>query len=321
MSVGVLAPRAADAAVARVVRDGLFRADKQLPAWLLYDEQGSRLFERITTLPSYYLTRAERAILLREAGAILDAVGADITEVVELGAGTATKSQLLLETIVARRGRARFVPVDVSAAPVELARSRLAREVPGVTVAPMFLQHAAALAALAARPTPRAVLFLGSSIGNLDEAEAAALLYGVARCLGGGALVLGTDLRKAPAVLVPAYDDPEGVSAAFNLNVLHRINRELGARFELAAFRHVATWNEAASRMDMYLESLREQAVPIAALGLTVRLRRGERIHTESSRKYGDADVDALVAAAGMVRTHTWTDAAGRFAVHVGRVP
>lgn len=319
MSEALLAPPV-DAAVAKVVRDGLCRADKQLPPWLLYDDEGSRLFERITTLPSYYLTRAERAILAREAGAILDAVGADLAEVVELGAGTATKSQLLLEALVARRGHARFVPVDVSAAPVELAIARLARELPGVTVAPLFQQHAPALASLAVDPTRRAVLFLGSSIGNLDEAEAAALLAGVSACLAGGALVLGTDLRKSPEVLVPAYDDPEGVSAAFNLNVLYRINRELGGRFEPAAFRHVAEWNEVGSRMDMYLESMREQVVPIAALGVTVRLRRGERIHTESSRKYGIADVDALLRAAGMVRTHTWTDDAGRFAVHVGRV-
>ncbi|MDP2309403.1 MAG: L-histidine N(alpha)-methyltransferase [Pseudomonadota bacterium] len=315
-----------DVGVASAVREGLGGERKHLPPWLLYDEEGSRLFERITTLPSYYLTRAERAVLEAHAGEILDAWGTRVDEVVELGAGTATKSQLLLRVLVARQGSTCFVPVDVSAAPVNQARARLARELPTVTVAPMFQQHEAALAALAARPTRRVVLFLGSSIGNLEPNEAVSLARAVRGCIApgpegtGGALVLGTDLRKSPELLLPAYDDPEGVSAAFNRNVLARINRELGGRFDLSAVRHVAEWNEPGSRMDMYLESLRDQSVPITALGMTVRLGRGERIHTESSRKYGIEDVDALLGSAGMRRLRTWTDPERRFAVHVAGV-
>ncbi|MDP2313589.1 MAG: L-histidine N(alpha)-methyltransferase [Pseudomonadota bacterium] len=316
-----------DPAVARVVREGLTQRHKRLPPWLLYDAEGSRLFERITTLPSYYLTRAERAVLEQHGPEIVEAAGpcnsaGAIDEVVELGAGTATKSQLLLRVLVARDGATRFVPVDVSAAPVNAARARLARDLPTVTVAPRFQHHEAALAALAAIPARRLVLFLGSSIGNLEPAEAASLLRAVRACVTPtGALVLGTDLRKSPDVLVPAYDDPEGVSAAFNKNVLARINRELGGTFDLGAVRHVAEWNGAGSRMDMYLESTREQAVFIAALGLTVRLAAGERIHTESSRKYGLEDVDALLGGAGLERWRTWTDAGGRFAVHVAGRP
>ncbi|MES2644553.1 MAG: L-histidine N(alpha)-methyltransferase [Myxococcota bacterium] len=327
MSAVLLEAPPLDIGVASVVREGLGRPDKRLPAWLLYDDEGSRLFERITLLPSYYLTRAERAVLEMNGGEILDvAGGADLEEVVELGAGTATKSQLLLEVLVARRGSTRFVPVDVSAAPVNLARARLARQLPTVRVAPLFQRHEGALAALATRPARRVVLFLGSSIGNLEPDEARSLLRAVRWCVtpgpdgSGGMLVLGTDLRKSPEMLIPAYDDPEGVSASFNKNVLTRINRELGGRFDLAAFRHVAEWNEAGSRMEMYLESLHEQSVPIAALGMTVHLGEGERIHTESSQKYGLDDVDAMLQSAGLRRIQTWMDPLERFAVHVAGV-
>lgn len=321
MSVGVREAPLVGVGVAAAVREGLGRPNKSLPPWLLYDDEGSRLFECITALPSYYLTRAERAVLELHRAEILDAVGPDVDEVVELGAGTATKSQLLLRVLVARQGTVRFVPVDVSAAPVSEARTRLAHDLPTVTVAPLFQHHEAALASLAAHPARRVVLFLGSSIGNLEPHESASLLRAVRGCVAPhGSFVLGTDLRKPPDVLVPAYDDPEGVSAAFNKNVLARINRELGGRFDLGGVRHVAEWNEVGSRMDMFLESLRDQVVPIAALGMTVRLAKGERIHTESSRKYGIEDVDSLLGAAGMRRVRTWVDLEGRFAVTVAGV-
>jgi len=164
----------------------------------------------------------------------------------------------------------------------------------------------------------KVVLFVGSSIGNYEGPDAIDLLAGIRGALDpGDALILGTDLRKDPAVLVPAYDDAAGVTAAFNRNVLARINRELGGRFDLERFRHVALWNDTASRIEMHLESDGDQVVAIDRLGISVRFRDRERIHTESSVKYDDAMVDALLGAARFRRSQTWTDAQHRFAVHL----
>ncbi len=286
--------------VAAAVRAGLDRPDKRLPPWLLYDAEGSRLFERITELDTYYLTRAERGILERHADDIARVAPAE--EVVELGAGTATKSELVLAALDHAGVETRFVPVDVSAEPMRIARERLARSLPQVRVAPLIATNEVALAGMAPSPS-RLVLFLGSSIGNLEDDEAIALLRAVRRVAG--ALLLGADLRKAVPTLLAAYDDP--VTDAFIRNVLTRLNRELGADFAQGAMRYVPVWNAGASRMQMYLESTREQRVHVAALGLTVRLGAGERIHVEDSRKYDPPAVDALLAAAGFARAATWT--------------
>jgi dimethylhistidine N-methyltransferase len=292
---------------------------------LFYDQHGSSLYERITSLPEYYLTRVERSILEENADAIVAAVRRANTHplhVVELGAGTATKSQILLDAVVRAQGHCLYVPIDVSRAPLEQATRRLAREAPCVVVRPIATSHERALGELRSTSSRRLVLFIGSSIGNYEDCDAVALLARVRAILApGGALLLGTDWRKSPSVLLPAYDDAQGVTAAFNKNLLTRINRELGGSFDLDRFSHVARWNERESRIEMHLQSACEQVVRIRALELEVRFTRGETIHTESSIKYDMPRVDRLLVAANLVRQHTYFDREQHFAVHLARVP
>lgn len=310
-------------ALGRAVRLGLGAAHKTLPPWLFYDAAGSALFERITELEEYYLTRTERGILERHAAEVarrmLDGAPGPV-HVVELGAGTATKSQLVLSAFVREQGPTLFLPVDVSADALEQAMARLRAEEPHVRVRPLRARHEEALPEVARLGPRRLVLFIGSSIGNLDDGDAVALFRGVRRSLlPGGALLLGADRRKDPSILIAAYDDALGVTAAFNKNVLARINRELGGRFDLDAFRHRARWNDRASRVEMHLESTRAQRVRIDALGLEVDLAAGETIHTESSAKYDDARLHALVRAAGFAPERTFEDDRGWFGVHLCR--
>jgi dimethylhistidine N-methyltransferase len=321
--------------VARAVSDGLLRADKRLPAWLFYDAEGSRLYEQITQLPEYYLTRAERSIFEKHSDAIVASAAAQGVgpqdanpkgrepvrlHVAELGAGAATKTQVLLRAVVRRQGKTTFVPADVSRSALEEGARRMAHEEPELTVLPALGHHEDALGAIRAMPDRQLVLFIGSSIGNYAPDEARALLSSVRGSLRpGAAFLLGTDLKKSPGVLIPAYDDSRGVTAAFNKNVLRHINRELGADFDVERFRHVALWNEAHSRIEMHLESLARQAVRIDALGVDVILRKGERIHTESSVKYDDAMVDSLLGSSGFGRERTFLDDDGRFAVHLAK--
>ena len=308
--------------IARAVRDGLTATPKTLPAWLFYDERGSELFEAITALPEYYLTRAERSIFERDGAAIMAAAfaGGEAT-IAELGAGTAAKTHVLLSAAADLRGAATYVPIDVSAAALEIARERLAAGEPRITVHPWVASHDDAFPRLRTLRGRKVVLFIGSSIGNYEGAEAAGLLAGLRAGLDrGDALVLGTDLRKDPAVLIPAYDDAAGVTAAFNKNVLARINRELGGHFNLDWFHHRAIWNDARSRIEMHLVSDGPQVIAIDGLDLTARFRDRETIHTESSVKYDDAMVDGLLAGAGFRRERTWCDDGGRFAVHLARV-
>ena len=310
--------------IARDVRKGLSAAHKHLPPYLFYDKRGSALYEQITELPEYYLTRVEREIFTTHADAIIERASrahAAPLHVVELGAGTATKSQILLSAVVRLQGRCLYVPVDVSRSPLDEAKQRLQRQEPAIRVRPLVMTHEQAFSELQHIPAQRLVLFIGSSIANYDDDAAIALLRGVARSIAPeGALLLGTDWRKSPEVMVPAYDDAQGVTAAFNKNVLARINRELDASFALDRFEHVAVWNEAASRIEMHLESSREQLVPIRALGMEVRFARGERIHTESSIKYDLPRVEHLLREAGFTRETTYFDTKERFAVHLARV-
>lgn len=309
--------------VGREVASGLSRQPKALPPYLFYDEEGSRLYERITELPEYYPTRTERAILAQNADDIVARASrgaGDELRVIELGAGTASKTRLVLSAVLSRQGRCLYMPIDVSASALDEAAQRLAEELPQVDVRPIVGRHEDAFDAIRALGPRRLVLFIGSSIGNLSDDEAAAFLRGVHGGLStGGALLLGTDLRKSPDRLVAAYDDAAGVTAAFNKNVLARINRELGGRFSLDTFRHVALWNEADSRVEMHLESTIAQEVRIESLALTVPFRRGERIHTESSAKYDQARVDRMLTRAGFTLERTYTDAESLFAVHLAR--
>lgn len=309
--------------IADDVEAGLTAPAKSLPPTLFYDAIGSELYERITELPEYYPTRTERAIFERHGAEIVEAAARGTSaplRPVELGAGTATKTQFLLRAILDRQGRCDYLPIDVSEAALAEAAARLAREQPEVRVRPLVARHRDAYGAIAAVRPQQFALFIGSSIGNFDDDEATQLLSGLAASLRPGSpFLLGTDMCRDPEVLIPAYDDAQGVTAEFDKNVLARINRELGGEFDLDRFRHVARWNAGLSRVEMHLESLEDQTVPVTALGLEVSFRRGETIHTESSVKYDLDHVDALLGSAGFERERTFTDPAGRFGVHLAR--
>jgi dimethylhistidine N-methyltransferase len=308
------------AAVTAAAREGLLRAHKRLPAWLFYDDEGSALFEEITRLPEYYPTRTERGILARDAGAMIDAAGPPL-EVVELGAGSASKTRLLLDAALARQPRLRYVPVDVSRAALADAAEGL-RGVSRLDVHPVAARYPEELGFLrgAARGR-RLVLFLGSNVGNFDARAAQRLLSGVRRHLSpGDALLVGADCRKSARILLPAYDDAAGVTARFNKNVLVRLNRELGATFRPELFRHVARWNARASRIELYLESAVKQSVAIAALQAKVPFTAGERIFTESSYKRTPAQTRQLLARAGFVPETTWFDPRRWFGLTLARV-
>ena len=308
-------------AVASAVRNGMSLARKRLPPWLLYDDEGSALFEEITRLPAYYLTATERAILTAHADAVLEAAGFP-GEIVELGAGSASKTRVLLAALRGRQARVRYVPVDVS--PAALAKATLVlRSLRHVDVRPVVARYPEELGFLR-RPVEgrRLVLFLGSNVGNYDPPRAIELLAAVRRHLApGDGFLMGVDRRKSPALLLPAYDDDAGVTARFNKNVLTRINRELGANFDLDRFRHVVIWNGRASRLDLFLESAVAQRVVIPALNLRVELAARERIHMESSYKLTDARVRDLLERAGFTPEALWTDERGLYAVHLARVP
>jgi dimethylhistidine N-methyltransferase len=275
------------------------------------------LFERITELPEYYLTRTERAILSEYADEIISAAGNPET-LVELGAGSASKTTLLLDAAVAACGVANYIPIDVSSAALRDAQSRIRALCTGVKVEPIHAEYAPGLARLPRSAGRKLVLFIGSSIGNFELFEAARLLADIRRSLSpGDAVLLGTDMRKSLDLLIPAYDDAQGVTSAFNKNLLRRINRELGASFKLSTFAHRIRWNDEQSRIEMHLESLRHQSVPIEMLDIVVNFREGETIHTENSTKFSMDMVDRMVNNAGLRRERTWFDQKKWFGVHL----
>jgi dimethylhistidine N-methyltransferase len=315
-----------DERVSAAVREGLTARPKRLPAWLFYDEAGSRLFDAITELPEYYLTRTERGIFLLASDEILDraAEGARL-RIAELGAGSADKTRLLLQAAIELQGAVLYEPVDVSASALEGARERIEREIDGVTVTPRVMDYTDGDGSrLHFGPVDcgerRLVLYIGSSIGNFEPHQAAKLLHRVRAGLRkGDSFLLGVDLAKEDSILLAAYDDAAGVTAAFNRNLLARLNRELDAEFELEGFAHCALWNEEESRIEMHLKSRGAQRVRVGALDLTVEFAAGESIHTENSYKYRPGQAEALLTAAGFCAEATWTDARGWFAVCLGR--
>jgi dimethylhistidine N-methyltransferase len=295
---------------------GLTASPKTLPPKLFYDAEGVRLFDAITQLPEYYLTRTERALLARVASEIV-ALAAPGSVLVEYGACDEGKALMLLDQ-PARVFEA-YVPVDVARGALENMAARLAASHAWLEVAPVcgdFLRRLS-LPAIA-RGMPKFGFFPGSTIGNLDPAMAVQFLRIVRAALGpDGWLIVGADLRKSPAVLVPAYDDAQGVTAAFNLNVLRRLNREVGANFDLGRYRHRALWNDAESRIEMHLESLADQDVRVA--GTVIRFHAGETIHTENSYKHALPAFRAMARAAGWETARSWTDPDGLFAIHALR--
>lgn len=305
---------------AEEVAEGLLSRPKTLPCKLFYDAAGSALFEEITDLPEYYLTRTELSILKNRADEMARAVPPGVT-VVELGAGTAAKTGTLLEALARRQMRVSYVPVDISPAALQEARERVQSQLNSVLVRPVVADFSSGFGFLSTIPGTKLVLYLGSSIGNFDPDAAVAMLGQIrAELRAGDALLLGTDLVKSKSILLPAYDDAMGITSRFNKNLLCRLNRELGGNFDLDSFRHVAIWNGRQSRMEIYLESLRTQLVILRSLNMRISMAKGERIHTENSYKYTIPTVRAMLNDAGFTLDRTWFDERKWFALHLARV-
>lgn len=301
------------------VFEGLTRTPKSLPPRLFYDAAGSALFEEITRLPEYYLTRTESALLQQYAGEITKRVGANVN-VIELGAGTAAKTGTILKALSQRQLRVNYYPVDISSSALQVAVESLNGSYPQVRVHPVATNYVADSGFLESVSGRKLVLYLGSSIGNFEPEEAEGLLTRMRSHMEtGDSLLLGTDLVKDTSVLLPAYDDAQGVTARFNKNILARINRELGGNFDLDLFRHVALWNPERSRIEMHLESTLDQTVKVKLIGLEVPFRKGERIHTENSYKYTLAGVRDLLLSTGFKIESTWTDPKNWFGTHLAR--
>ena len=281
---------------------------RTLPCKFFYDEAGSRLFDAITELPEYYQTRAEEAILRACAGDLADRLGGDVT-LVEYGSGSSTKTRVLLDTLDV----ARYVPIDISRWYVLTSARRLAEEYPGLDIRPVCADYGQTIR-LPHADARRVGFFPGSTIGNFTPEDAKAFLRRVGGTLGeGGRFVVGIDLKKDPAVLHAAYNDAAGVTAEFNLNLLARLNRELGGDFDPGAWHHYAPYDPRHGRVRMFLVSARDQAAHVA--GRRFAFERGEAIHTENSYKHTVSSFARLAAEAGFAREADWTDEGGRFAV------
>jgi dimethylhistidine N-methyltransferase len=290
---------------------GLSGAPRAIPARFLYDERGSALFDKICELPEYYLTRTETAIL-RACAPEIAALAGPGCALVEYGSGSSVKSRLLLDAMV---DLAVYVPIDISRRHLDATAEALRRDYPRLDVRPVCADYMAlTMLPDEVNGARRLGFFPGSTIGNLTPEEATAFLRRARMLLSErGALVLGVDLKKDPGVLHDAYNDAAGVTAQFSLNLLRRMNRELGADFDLSGFAHDAFYNAAEGRIEIYLRSLRSQVVTVA--GRRFSFAAGERIHTEWSYKFDSADIAALARSAGFDIAHTWTDPANLFAV------
>ncbi|HET7584684.1 MAG TPA: L-histidine N(alpha)-methyltransferase [Gemmatimonadaceae bacterium] len=299
------------------VRAGLSRVQKEIPPTYFYDRRGSELFEEITKLPEYYLTRAERALLQRWVPQWIPELCP--RTVVELGPGAGEKTRIILDAVASRVGRAVYVPVDVSAEFLADMAARLAAEYDDITVRPAVADMRSALPLPEPLPRPWLVAFLGSTIGNFDTPAATRLLARIReRMCPGDHLLMGVDLRKDPAVLHAAYNDARGVTAEFNRNALRVLNAMLGADFAPDRFVHRAVYVEPAHRIEMHLVSETPQRVTIPDIG-TITLRAGESIRTEISCKYDEAEVRRLASAAGLQLARWTPDDAGMFALALMR--
>ena len=293
------------------VLEGLSRTPRAIPAKFLYDARGSELFDAICELPEYYLTRTETGILQSCTPELARLAGPGCA-LVEFGSGSSVKTRLLLD---AMPDLAAYVPIDISRQHLDATAARLRRDYPGLRVEPVCADYMA-LGSVPAdgNGAPRLGFFPGSTIGNLEPQDATAFLRRARRLLGDrGAMVLGVDLRKDPRRLHDAYNDSAGVTAAFTLNLLRRMNRELGGTFDLAGFAHEAFYDQIQGRIEIYFRSLRAQIVTVA--GRTFAFAEGERVHTEYSYKYDAAGIAALAKSAGFTIDRTWTDPDRLFAV------
>lgn len=305
-------PALASSEFLRDVLAGLARVPRSLPCKYFYDERGSALFDRICELPEYYPTRTELAILRAEIDAIAAAIGPGAV-LIEYGSGSSIKTRLLLDALPQL---AAYVPVDISREHLLRCADRLARDYPKVPIVPAVADFTRPFALPQHPPGRRVVYFSGSTIGNFAPTQARQLLRLIAR--QAEALLIGVDLHKDTAILEPAYDDAQGVTAAFNLNLLARINRELGGTFDLASWQHRAFYDERHGRIEMHLVSLRTQRVCVG--GVTLWFSEGETICTEHSHKYSLPGFADLCRRAGLDVTRVWTDPAGLFSVQFAQV-
>lgn len=296
------------------VRRGLLSQPKQFFPKYLYDELGSHLFEAICLLPEYYPTRAENEILTRYADEIVGLTECPNT-LIELGSGSASKTRLLIEALLRGQDDLLFIPVDISASALESSSRILLQSYPRLRVEAYAAEYFNGLEELSNTPRGRTLaLFLGSNISNFEPLEAHAFLRATRNMLRlGDALLLGADLKKDGRVLEAAYNDAHGVTAAFSRNILARINRELGGNFDLRAFRHLALFNEAESRIEIHLESSKSQTIIIDRLNLQVQFTEGELIHAENSYKYDLDMIGGLASNSGFKCARTWLDQQEQF--------
>jgi L-histidine Nalpha-methyltransferase len=303
-------------AFADAVLAGFARRPRSIPCRFFYDARGSELFEEITKLEEYYPTRIETA-LLEAHGAEIASLAGKGRVLIEFGSGSSRKTNLLLCAL----GKVpAYIPIDIAAESLREAAEWLSGQHDGLTILPVIADFITTRSLPpAAQRKKRLGFFSGSTIGNLTHDEARAFLANAARLLGPGSIFLiGVDLKKEASILLPAYDDAQGVTAQFNLNLLARINRELGGTFELSRFAHEAIYNEAAGRIEIHIRSLAEQIVRIR--GHTFAFTDGERIHTENSHKYTIGEFQALAQAAGWKPVKAWTDEADLFSLHLLRL-
>lgn len=306
--------------LARAVLEGLSHPPRNLPCRFFYDEQGGRLFEEVCGLEEYYPTRAEHEILVARCGELARRFRG--SAVVELGSGSSQKSEVLLKAMCAlasSSARTRYVPIDINASALKEAGARLTGALPELEVLAIAAEYGPGLEVALRRVQERKlVLFLGGNIGNLERPAAADFLRDLASRLDPqDAFLIGVDLRKDRKTLELAYDDPGGVTARFNLNLLARINRELGGHFDLQQFQHEARYDEQQGVVRMHLVSRVRQAVRVEALGRSFQFEEGERIHTEDSTKYSREELGELAEASGMRLAEHWTDELRRFSLNL----
>jgi dimethylhistidine N-methyltransferase len=302
--------------LAHDIRQALTAPVKSLPCKYFYDEQGMALFEQICRLPEYYLTRVETAILKNRADQIIERCPSDLS-LVELGSGSSTKSRFLIESCLARQQELTYYAIDISPGGLENGLRHLVQEYPQLRAVGLVGEFADGLSYLSTQAgETRLVAFLGSTVGNFTEDEIARFFTMLREELRPeDRFLLGVDLLKAPAVLEAAYDDSQGITARFNLNILARLNRELSADFDLAAFRHRAVFNPERSRIEMHLVSMRDQRVRIGDLELDIDFRQGESIHTENCYKYSPSRMESLLADHGFQVLCRFTDPHEQFCI------
>lgn len=297
---------------------GLSKLSKTLPSKYFYDQKGDELFMQIMALPEYYLTRAELEIFTEQTQALIQHLGMSKDqhfELIELGAGDGSKTKHLLKGLMDEGYQFDYVPVDISGHVLELLAESLLPQLPGLSLKAQQGDYFEILETLHAREVPKVVLFLGSNIGNQSDEQAAAFMYRMGSSLSAGdRVVLGADLIKSADIVLPAYDDSQGVTRAFNLNLLHRMNRELGANFQVEQFDHEAEYTEEEGIAKSFIVSQAEQSVTISATGQTYAFKTGERIHVEISRKYNQSVLSAILAETDFSLVHTLTDKAGNYA-------